>query len=163
MELTVTDQKAIDHISKFKCPSCDHAPFQTPSGLRYHTIRFHGAAATNLGDEICPECGYKSSKNGVALHRSLKHGVKGIFKANQYRNKRKIFGCSFCEFRSGTKAGITRHTRNHHPNETGLAMIGKPTRTLTDSIPKQLTVEPIMEKVLSIVAEKIYNKLMEEM
>lgn len=62
-----------------QCPYCDHKPFGSDSGLRYHTLAKHRKLTTNLGNIECPECGYRSSEKGVALHRSLKHGVRGEF------------------------------------------------------------------------------------
>lgn len=64
---------------QYQCPYCDHPPFKSEGGIRYHTVAHHGRTASGKTGAKCPECGYQSSPQGVALHRSLKHGVEGVF------------------------------------------------------------------------------------
>ena len=173
-----TTEESVTPKQYYQCPECDHPPYDTVSGIRYHMRVKHGVQSYGVrGDVKCPDCDYTSSSAGVNLHRSLKHGLKGkwamirdarkkrqLNKLYHYKNKGGPLGCSYCDFSTKSKSGLARHINQQHGNETGYAMIGKPTRTMTVPsvrIPVERDHDTMRDKVLELVAEKIYNKLME--
>lgn len=167
-EETETKVEAEAPKKTYQCPLCDYPPFASEGGLRYHTTAKHGINSGPGGAAKCPECEYTSTAQGIALHRRLKHGVMGEFSKEKltgkyrYKSKAGKLGCSYCDFRSDTKSGLTRHLRNQHPNETGYARIGEPVTKI--HWPLKIERDTTMRnKVLEMVAEKIYNKLMEEL
>ena len=81
-------------------------------------------------------CGYRSSLQGVNLHRSLKHGIKGQSGTREARtqaardwrarNKRRglaiggptyrnSYQCEYCDFATNNKNRFESHMRNLHP------------------------------------------------
>lgn len=160
--------------AELKCSICGRV-FQSESGLRYHTSHSHNGEgwSSGRGDFKCPDCNYSSSKAGVNLHRSLVHGVfSKTPSAKSHRRIGRKRECSYCDFTTRTKAGLTRHMRQQHRDQDGVFRIGDkpfiinedPIRKLSRWLvsPKQQT-STMTDRIVAIVAEKIYDRLMEEM
>jgi predicted RNA-binding Zn-ribbon protein involved in translation (DUF1610 family) len=68
----------------YQCQYCDHPPYPSSGGLRYHLMAKHGNVS--IAELKCPECGFRSdSKQGLNLHRSKKHGIPGEFSRRNSR------------------------------------------------------------------------------
>jgi|SRR6185295_8507610 len=160
-------------VYDFTCQICG-AKYRSESGLRYHAESKHGGKGyqSPKGNTKCPYCKFVSSKSGVHLHMSIKHGVRGKWGLLKEQSRRenatasKPYECPYCEFASRLKSGLMRHVHQTHPGKgDGIFRIGdQPARRLNPiPIDEPTQTTTMSEKILAIVAEKIYARIMEEM
>lgn len=178
---TRTKDTNINTGLQYKCQVCGES-YQSGSGLRYHAKTRHGGMGLGNpeveGMSKCKDCEYVGNPFGMSLHRSLKHGERGKwglirekYQRSEERTPKRIpkneknLGCPYCQFTTGLKSGLTRHMRQQHPGQSGTFRItrrGPYKKRETAEIEVKPTTT-MSEKILAIVADRIYARIMEEM